>query len=44
MPKLPNMSAAAVMKRKIMTKVQKAERAKEVPAAPVVKVRIAKSR
>ncbi len=44
MPKLPNMSAAAVMKRKMMTKAQKLERAKEPPPAPVVKVRIAKPR
>jgi len=44
MPKLPNMSAAAVMKRKMITKRQKAERAKEPAPAPVVKVRIAKSR
>ncbi len=44
MPKLPNMSAAAVMKRKIMTKARKAEMAKEPPPPPVVKVRIAKPR
>jgi hypothetical protein len=42
MPKLPDMSAAAVLKRKAITKAQKAERAKEPPVVPVVKVRIAK--
>jgi len=44
MPKLPNMSSTAVMKRRIMTKIQKAERAKEPAPVPVVKVRIAKPR
>jgi hypothetical protein len=44
MPRLPNTSAAFVLKRKAITKAQKAERANEPPAPPVVKVRIAKTR
>jgi len=44
MPKLPNMSAAAVLKRKAMTKAEQAERVKEPPPPPVVKIRIAKGR
>jgi hypothetical protein len=44
MPKLPNMSPAHVLKRKAMTKAQQAERAKEPPPPPVVKVRVAKPR
>ena len=44
MPRLPSTSAAFVLKRKAITEVQKAELAKEPPAAPVVKVRIAKPR
>lgn len=44
MPKLPSMSPAAILKRKIITKTMQAERAKEPPPAPVVKVRMAKPR
>ncbi len=44
MPKLPSMTPAAVLKRKAITKAQKAERAKEVPPPPVVKIRMAKPR
>lgn len=44
MPKLPDMSPAAVEKRKQMTEAARAQRAKEPPPPPVVKVRIAKSR
>lgn len=44
MPRLPSTSAAFVMKRKIMTKADQAERAKEPAPAPVVKVRVAKGR
>lgn len=44
MPRLPNPSPAFVLKRKAITKAQKAERANEPPPAPVVKVRMAKPR
>lgn len=45
MPKLPDMSAAAVKKRKAMTLARLAERAKEPPPPPPVKKpRIAKPR
>ncbi len=44
MPKLPDMSPAAVKKRKLMTEAAQAQRAKEPPLPPVVKVRIAKPR
>ena len=47
MPKLPSMSAAAVLKREAITETQKAERlerSKELAPAPVVKVRMAKRR
>jgi hypothetical protein len=44
MPKLPDMSPAAVKKRHAMTLAQKAERAKAPPPPPVVKIRIAKPR
>jgi hypothetical protein len=44
LPRLPSMAAAFVMKRKEITKAEKAERAKEPPPAPVVKIRIAKPR
>jgi hypothetical protein len=44
MPKLPSTSAAFVLKRKAIAKAEQAERAKEPPAAPVVKIRIAKPR
>ena len=44
MPKLPDMSAAAVKRRKAMTKAAEIERAKEPPPAPVVKIRMAKPR
>jgi hypothetical protein len=43
MPKLPDMSAAAVKNREAMTKSAKAAKPKEAPAAPP-KARIAKSR
>ena len=47
MPRLPSMSAAAVQNRKVITETQKAERlekSKELPPAPVIKVRMAKRR
>jgi hypothetical protein len=44
MPKLPDMSAAAVKKRAAITLARKAERAKEPPPPPVVKIRMAKPR
>jgi hypothetical protein len=44
MPKLPDMSAAAVKRRKAMTKAAELERAKEPPPVPVVKIRMAKPR
>jgi hypothetical protein len=44
MPKLPDMSPAAVLKRKLMTEAERVRRAKEPPPPPVVKVRMAKSR
>jgi len=44
MPKLPDMSTAAVKKRKELTQAEHARRAKEPPPPPVVKVRIAKPR
>jgi hypothetical protein len=44
MPRLPSTSAAFVLKRKAITKAEKAERANEPAAVPVVKVRIAKPR
>jgi hypothetical protein len=44
MPKLPDMSAAAIKRRKAMTKAAELERAKEPPPAPVVKIRMAKPR
>ena len=34
MPKLPDMSAAAVKSREALTKIYKASKPKEVPAAP----------
>jgi hypothetical protein len=34
MPKLPDMSATAVKNREALTKIYKATKAKEVPAAP----------
>ena len=43
MPKLPSMSAAFVLKRKLITKAQQEERAKQ-PPPPVIKVRVAKPR
>jgi hypothetical protein len=44
MPRLPSTSAAFVLKRKAIAKAEKAERVKEPPAVPVVKVRMAKPR
>jgi hypothetical protein len=44
MPKLPDMSAAAVKKRQAMTLARKAEQAKEPPPVHVVKIRMAKPR
>jgi hypothetical protein len=45
MPKLPDMSAAAVKRRKSMTLARQLERAKDTPPAPPAKKpRIAKSR
>ncbi len=43
MPKLPEMSAAAVTKREALTKIFKANKPKEAPPAPP-KPRIAKGR
>ena len=43
MPKLPDMSAAAVKNREALTKIYKASKSKEVPAAPP-KPRVAKTR
>jgi hypothetical protein len=43
MPKLPDMSAAAVKNREAMTKTAKANKPKETPPPPP-KARIAKSR
>jgi hypothetical protein len=43
MPKLPDMSASAVKNREALTKIYKASKPKEVPAAPP-KVRVAKGR
>jgi hypothetical protein len=44
MPKLPDTSAAAILKRAKMSEAKKAEAAKEPAPPPPVKVRIAKSR
>jgi hypothetical protein len=44
MPKLPDMSAAAVKKRQVLTLARKAEKAKEPPPVHVVKIRMAKPR
>jgi hypothetical protein len=43
MPKLPDMSAAAVKSREAMTKIAKANKPKEAPPAPP-KPRVAKGR
>ena len=43
MPKLPDMSAAAVKKREALTKIYKASKPKEAPPAPP-KPRVAKGR
>jgi hypothetical protein len=43
MPKLPEMTAAAVKSREALTKIYKASKPKDVPAAPP-KPRIAKGR
>ena len=43
MPKLPDMSAAAVKNREALTKISKASKAKEATAAPP-KPRVAKTR
>ena len=43
MPKLPDMSAAAVKNREALTKIYKASKPKEVPATPP-KARVAKGR
>jgi len=43
MPKLPDMSAAAVKSREALTKIYKASKPKEAPAAPP-KPRVAKAR
>lgn len=43
MPKLPDMSATAVKNCEALTKIYKASKPKEVPAAPP-KVRVAKGR
>jgi hypothetical protein len=43
MPKLPDMSAASVKSREALTKIYKASKPKDVPAAPP-KPRIAKGR
>jgi len=43
MPKWPDMSAASVKSREALTKIYKASKPKDVPAAPP-KVRVAKSR
>jgi hypothetical protein len=43
MPKLPDMSAAAVKSREALTKIYKASKPKEVPVAPA-KPRTAKGR
>ena len=43
MPKLPEMTAAAVKSREALTKIYKASKPKDVPAAPP-KPRMAKSR
>jgi hypothetical protein len=44
MPKLPDMSAAAVKKRQAMTKAAELARSKEPVPVPVVKIRMAKPR
>ena len=44
MPKLPDMSAAAVKKRQVLTLARQAEKAKEPPPVHVVKIRMAKPR
>lgn len=44
MPAIPNMSAAYVLKRKLMTKAAEEARAKEPPPPPVRKIRVAKPR
>ena len=43
MPKLPDMSAASIKNRDALTKIDKASKPKEAPAAPP-KPRIAKGR
>jgi hypothetical protein len=43
MPKLPEMTAAAIKSREALTKIYKASKPKEAPAAPP-KPRIAKGR
>ena len=43
MPKLPDMSASAIKSREALTKIYKASKPKEAPAAPP-KPRMAKSR
>ena len=43
MPKLPDMSAASVKSREALTKIYKASKPKDVPAAPP-KIRVAKGR
>jgi hypothetical protein len=43
MPKLPDMSASAVKNREALTKIYKASKPKDVPAAPP-KPRVAKGR
>jgi len=43
MPKLPDMSASAIKSREALTKIYKASKPKDVPAAPP-KIRVAKGR
>jgi hypothetical protein len=43
MPKLPDMTASSITKREALTKIYKASKPKDVPAAPP-KPRIAKGR
>lgn len=43
MPKLPDMSAAAIKNREALTKIYKASKPKDAPA-PAPKIRVAKGR
>ncbi|HYJ36557.1 MAG TPA: hypothetical protein VEV64_10390 [Rhizomicrobium sp.] len=44
MPKLPEMTAAAIKSREALTKIYKASKPKEAAAPPKPKARMAKSR